>query len=170
MALLFQGGILRENKVWWSPLVRILCSPPTVPSVCRRQGGLQALKAGAGTAKMCCCHLSSWATESLGQVFKCPRTPRFTCQSWGAWRYLCALPQGARAACSSSCDSLFPRPDNIVSVQVGPGSGCCSFFFSLLFSPSRCNIPSGFSWELWNVSCSCQGPPEQSWALTGSTR
>lgn len=147
----------------------ILCSP-TAPSVHRRQGGLLALKTGAGTAKMCCCHLPSWATESLGQVFKCSSYTKVHVPELGYLGIALCLAPGSLGCLLQLLTPYFAVLITIVSVHVGPDSECCSFFSPLLFSPCQCNIPSGFSREPWNVSCSCQSPPEQGWALTGSSQ
>lgn len=120
-----QGGILRENKVWCSPLMRILCSPPTAPSVHRRQGGLQTLKAGAGTAEMCCCHLSSWATESLGRVFKCPWYTKVHMPELGCPGIPLCLAPGNLGCLFQLLTPCYPVLITIVSVQDCPGGECC---------------------------------------------
>lgn len=92
-----------------------------VPAACGRQGGLQVLKAGAGAAKMCCCHLSCWARESwdgAGVSLRVPLVHRETpCRCRG---YLCALPQRAQAVCSGSSAALFLSPDNSHVSSGGP--------------------------------------------------
>lgn len=113
---------------------------------------------------MCCCPLSSWATENLGQVFKCPWYTKVHMPELGCLGIPLCIAPGNLGCLLQLLTPCLPVLVTIVSVQVGPGSECCSFF-----SP-QCNIPSGFSRELWNVSCSCQGPPEQGWALTGSAQ
>lgn len=102
----------------------------------------------------------------LGRVSECPwYTERHRVRA-GVPGDSCALPQGAQAVCSGSSAALFTSPDNHRVSSGGPWHWMLlgsphplpSFFF---FPPSQCDIPSGFSRELWNVSRSRWGPPEQ---------
>lgn len=130
-------------------------SPPTKCQLpMGAQGGLQVLQSGVGAAKMCCCLLSCWARESLGQVFECTWWSEGHCQSRGAQGYLCALPPGAQAAGFGS-SALFPSPNNH---RVGSG-WTLLIFFPLPPPPLFFPIPAQHSQRFQQGAVECLSLP-----------
>lgn len=106
----------------WSPLVQILQhSPPTkclLPA-----GGGGGPQAGAGAAEMCCGHLLLGQGE-LGWCWG-EYTGRHRAGAGVPGDTSVPCPREPRLFAPAPLPPFFPAQITIMSVRVGPGTGCC---------------------------------------------